>query len=267
MGKFHWKKGELDKLDKEIKKYNRRVNELLKQGFTEKQLPVTGYKKSINKDGEVERTPLYKMNYYDTRDLIIKNNENPREYLKDQFKIINIMINKKNEKTVKSKRGLELPSFTKKITELKVKEINKKREQQKEYYKQFDVTSRNQKIHQANSDVEDKFRDKKFNWKNMSRNDFDMYQKTLEEFSVTEAMRNAQYRVNFYKALEKIMTKEEYDHFKPIIDKVPSDILVKQYYVDKDMSIGFTYEKADRDLLIESIIESWSDLAKESGFL
>lgn len=248
VAKFRWRKGELEKLDKGIKQFNARLKALEKKGFSSSTLPA-------------------KMNYYETRDFIIQNNENPRKYLEEQFKMIKILRDKKNEKTVKSERGLKLPVFTKKILEIKVKAINREREKSKKYYEQFEPTSRGEKIHDSNRDTEDKFRPKKFNWKNMSTKDFEMNLKTYGEYSTLKSDRNKLYRDNFYKAMINKMTDEEFKNLKPILDNIPTDELVKQYYVDRDMSIGFFYEPSDRELLMESIIESWTNLATEKGYI
>lgn len=248
MTKFRWHKGELEKLDKGIKNFNKKINELKKKGFTELQLPE-------------------KMNYYKTRDYIIKQAENPREFLKEQFKIINTLMNKKNESVVNSERGLSVIKATYKIDEIKINAINREREKLKEFYSQFKPTSRGVPIHEKNSTVEDKFRDKKYNFEYKSKRDYEKFRNTFDEYTLTKGERDEKYRENFYLAMAHNLTYDEFAVLKPVIDAIPTEELVKQYYIDKDNSIEFFYDPSDRDLRIESTIEAWNKIAIEGGFI
>lgn len=248
MKKFRWKKGELEKLDKEIKKFNSRRNTLIKQGFDENILPE-------------------KMNYYKTRDYIIANKERPRQYLEEQFKIIDILKNKKNTTIDKAERGAKIPHFVKKIADIKINAINKEREQLRNHYQEIEKTSLGKKIHPNNKKDMDEFRPKKVNWDRMSSDDLIWNLKTYTEYDKTQADRARQYRESFYKAMVNQMTYEEFTRLKPTLDLMTDEEILEQYYKDTDMNIKFFYDESDREDRMEAIISSWNDIAREKGYM
>jgi len=248
MAKFRWRKGELDKLDKEIKKYNRTINKMIKEGFTKSQLPE-------------------KKNYYTERDKIVANEEKAREYTNELFKIFKIVDNPKNKKIVSNENNLSLPMMTKKITELKVKSINKQREKERKYYEKLETTSRNKPIHPANQkDVETEFRTKKFDFNKMDKRDWKWFQKTMGEYDRTEKEKQEQYKINFLNSIQNsdVMTPSEKIEFTNVIGKISDSKLLEMYYKDKDMDIMSNYEPSEQRDYIQSLIESWNKVAMES---
>jgi hypothetical protein len=245
---FKFKRGELDKLDKQIKKYNRKINELKRKGFHDEYLPE-------------------KLNYYKVVERIQKDPVYTRKDMQDQFKLMDVVLNKRNEKLVNSERGAVIPQFEKKQIEIKVKAINRRRKAEREKLDKLVATDRNKPI-EVDRDLNPvRIVNKKFNFKNMSKKDLEMYLKTMREFDETDRDREERYRENFYKAMRNTLTDEEYKRLKLVIDKIPTDKLLEKYYTDENMNIGFYYEPADHELKYEQILESWNSMIEDRKLL
>jgi transcriptional regulator of met regulon len=251
MSKFSFRHGELDKLDKKIKAFNRKVEQLKSQGYKENLIPE-------------------KMSYKVELAKIIHNENYVRQDFKDTFSIMDAFLKKGSEKLLKSSRGMELPKFKKKEIDIKVKRINKERAKLQKQYDLEPLTDRNEPIEMPEENKKlfraYKITPKKFNWKNMSRKDFEMFQKTLVEYDTKQDEKDKLYRENFYKALDNQLLPDDAKRIKEILDKIPTNEIVKKYYTDLNMDIDFIYDKSDYEGKIESIIESWNSLKREGGY-
>jgi len=250
MSKFRWRKGELDKLDKDINRVNRVIAKLQKQG--------------------VENLPE-KKNYYKERDTIIANNLDPREYLKELNTEIKIITDKKNTEIVKSERGLKVPLMTKKIYENKVKKINEVRQEKKERYENAIKTDRNIPLPEVNKLDRDlntnTIRPKNFNFENMSKGDWEMFVKSTEhEFRKDTEKSDLLYRTNYYKSIDSAYSPEQAKELKKILDLIPTDKLVDKYYTDKNMDINFNYLELDQQVKYSISKDAWESYRKENGW-
>jgi hypothetical protein len=251
MSKFSFRRGELDKLDKYIKKWNKKVNELRKQDYKESLIPE-------------------KKNYYTELNKILENSDYTRQQFKETFQIIEAFNKKGSEEILKSSRGLELPKFKKKEIEIKNKAINRERAKLQRELEGQPLTDRNNPVEMPEENKKlfnaNKIMPKKFNWKNMSKKDFEMYMKTLYEYDQKKEEKDLIYRNNFYKALENQLTPDDYKRIKEILDQIPTGEIVKKYYTDLNMNIDFIYESSDYEGRVEAIIDSWNSVKEQGGY-
>lgn len=251
MGKFTFRRGDLDKLDKKIKAVNKKIDKLKNKTTLKEFLPQkTSYKEELAK--------------------ILNDKEYSRQDFKDTLNIMDSFLKKDSEKMLKSNRGLKIPKFKKREIEIKVKSINKDRAKLQKEYENSTLTDRNEVLEMPEENRKNfnlsKITPKTFKWKNMSKNDYEWYLKTLTEYRQEREYRDEKYRENFYTALRNTLTGEDFERIKEILDKIPTKEIVKKYYTDLNMDIDFVYEKSDYDSRIESIIESWNSVKEEGGY-
>lgn len=251
MSKFSFRRGELDKLDKLINKYNKKVNKLKNENYNQEFIPE-------------------KMKYKTLINSIIQDKYYTRNDLKDQIQIMESFIKKDSEKMLKSSRGLQIPKFKKREIEIKVKSINRDRAQLQREYNQTVLTDRNKPIEMPEENRKNfnlsKVMPKTFKWKNMSKNDYDWYMRTMVEYRQEREYRDEKYRENFYKAIDTQLIPEHAKELKAILNSIPTREIIKKYYTDLNMDIDFIYDKSDYEGKVNEIIDSWNSLKEQGGY-
>lgn len=195
---------------------------------------------------------------------------NTRKQLNDTITMMKVFTERGSEETVKSTRGLVIPKFKIKQTQIKVKQINRERRKERKKFESMPTTDRNKVIEQGKIDYKEHMlgglQPKHFNYKNMSKKDFEMYQKTLGEYDKKETEKLELYRKNYYKAMKNQLTAKQFEKLKKTLDKIPSQVLTEKYYTDLNMSIDFYYELLDGEVKFKEMIKAWNSVKKEGGY-
>lgn len=243
---MRYSKKDEEKLKKKVRNYNAKINRLKKKGYDENLLPQ---KKKLKEERE-------------------KAKHGERKDFNNLLKSVNSFLSRGSEELVKTKRGLQLPKF--KIAEIKTKlrKVNNERKKQREKYKSIEITDRNKTgvqgmINERSMNI-NKLEDKHFNFKNMSKKDFEYFEKTLNnEVNTKLDEKNRRYRENYYKAMEKAFSKEQFENLKNVVDKISTDKLVEKYYTDVNMDIDYYYDETEQEIKYEEILNAWNDVYKE----
>lgn len=242
MGEIRWREKDKQLLKKKVRNYNSKINRLIKKNY------------------DIELIPE-KMNYKE----LTKNIKN-RSQFNDTIKIVNAMTKRGSEEKVKSNRGLTLPRFTINKIKTEVRAINRARQKTKKKYENLQPTDRGQKLDEGMKEYRDmnvnKIRDKKFNFKNMSRKDFDFFKKTMGEYNIDTSKKDNQYRQNYYKSLRNNLTDEQYKKIVNVLNNLPTDVLVEKFYTDLNVNIGFNYDEFQQETKYKEIIKAWKRISK-----
>jgi hypothetical protein len=242
---MRWRKKDESTLRKKVKNYNSKINRLKKKGYDETLLPE-------------------KLNFKELRE-----NLNDRRLFNNQVKIMDAMTKRGSEQTVKSDRGLVLPKFTIEEVKIKLSDINRERRKRKKEYEGKGFTDRNKKIPNTeqvkNSMNTKELKNKYFKFKNKSKNDFEMFKRTLNEYGDTVGQRNKDYRRNYYYSIFSNYTKEQSADIINVLEQLDNNTLVDKYYTDRNMDIKYNYEKSNNDKRFKVLKDAWKSVVKENN--
>lgn len=240
------KKDEI-KLKKLVRNYNNKINRLNKKGLDANYIPS-------------------KLKLKNERELI-KNGE--RIDFNERIKYYESFLKRGSEKLVKSNRGLVLPKYEIDQVNIMLKKINRNRRKRKKAYENEPLTDRNKKINQANKEMlknlsVNELKDKKFNFKNKSKKDYEKFKNSLSEYYQTQEERNKLYRENYYKAINTVFNIDQSEKIIKVLDELSTDTIVDKYYNDINMDIDFVYEPSELSLIYKDTLNAWKKELKKS---
>lgn len=248
MGNIRWRKSELKDLQKKINNYNAKIKRLQKKNYAEDLLPE-------------------KISFAKIRDSITN-----REDYKRELELIKSFTNRYSENIAfKSDRGAKIPVFMKKQIEIKLKQINKLREEEKSIFGNLEATDRGKgmgvkaidtsltNIHHLNP--------KQFKKEHMSRKDLWAFNESLKEYDIKKDKRYSMYKSSYYKAIYSVfgdgLGEDKAEELIEILEQLPPEKIIEKYYTDINMDIDFIYERVDLILRYEALMESWSSTLKK----
>lgn len=242
MASIKWRKKDEISLKKKVKSYNSKIARELKKGTSTELLPE-------------------KVSFKELKKKVATRKDFNREMdLLDDFTTRYAM------NVTKTSRGGLVPNWLRKQTETKVKEINKRRAEQRKIYENTEVTDRNKPLGVQAKEFKEKnlaqFNPKKVNFDNMSRKDIEAFKKGLIEYDITKQQKDNLYRENLYKSIENTYSEEQARKLKNILDKLDTDTIVGKYYTDINMDIDFNYDPNEANLRYGELFNAWSDVLK-----
>lgn len=248
---IRWRKGDAEKLDKEIKRFNAKVNRTKKKHPDLAEfLPET-----IKKE---EKARLLKE---------IKSA--PRSEFKKQLNSLSRFSEKGAEKTVTSKTGNVVTKWEKKEVSLKVAQINRERTKERTVAENLDVTTQGKSIGfkrgQMGSERMNELKPKPFNFdKIKGGKEWEKYKETVNKQTSYDAKtrRLEDYKSNYIKGLKGAFGDYASDIIE-IVESLPADVVVKTHYAEQEATITFFYEKQDMDLKLDVLSNIWQGAMEE----
>jgi|GEM_PF-4672857 len=237
-----WRAKDEKLLASKVKNFNSKIDRLKKKGFDETLLPE-------------------KKNYKELRSKI----DNRRTF-KAEMDIIGGLTKRGSEKVNKTNRSAFIPDFAKEEIRVKLREINYERMKLKHEMQNMEGTHIGQKTGTLAKEISalnvNDIHKKKFNFKNMSKKEYEKFRLQLGEYSLSRDEKDKNYRTHFYKALENLLTEEEYNKLTGLMNEITTDTLVKAYYTDTTLHIAFRYDPLEREKIFDIYMKGWNRVLK-----
>jgi hypothetical protein len=241
MSLFRWKKGEHENWIKKINRFNRKVEQAKKSGYSA-ELPD-------------------KISYTQTLKSILSNKDYTRREFNNQMKMIDIFLEKDSLEVVKSKRGANAPKWQlEQIKKVILPDINKTH---------FEV----KKIGEEKSGFKEKAdlnpnetRKRKLNFENKSQKDFEMFVQTFSDYNNPTETIIKRTKEGYYKAVENEMGGENNPHalaIKGLLDQLPDDVIMANAIYNPNTEFRFVYSKDDEIIRYKKIKNAWTKIYKD----
>lgn len=227
-------------LQSELKKYNKKIDNMLQAGYSPLAVPK---KKTLR---ELKKNITTATDY--NRELAgIK-----RIHRKNAFDIIS------NDK------GAEITRYQLNETMRHVRQVNKEIRKQREWYESLDVTVKGKKQGIKNKDIPqtDKYRyeEKKFDFEKKTKKDLEKF------FEMVDGMLDKGYRNrtdeqwidNYKKSTFNKTSDEDAKYIKKLMGKLTQKQIIEVFYSDRNASINVYYEPTDDYTeMVDNVKETW----------
>jgi hypothetical protein len=238
---FKWGKGEHEEWYRKIKAFNRKIDKAKKEGYA----------------GEL---PL-KINYRERLNNILNEKEYSRTEFNNQKKAIDIFLEKDSLEIVKSKRGAIAPKWElDTINKVILKDINKNNLEFKKQAEKIVGKKEKTKL----NDNETRIRKLKFD--NKSKNDFEMFIETFNDFNKDITTKNNEIKAGYLKAIKNEIGGEENINAKAlnaIIEKLPVEVVSANAILNERTEFNFIYSKDEYDKRFKILHNEWTKIYKK----
>ena len=236
---FSWKKGEHENWFSKINRFNRKVEQAKKNGYT----------------GELPE----KISYAKTLKSILSNKEYTRREFNNQMKMIDIFLEKDSLEVVKSKRGAKAPKWQiDQIKKVILPDINKSNKELKKIGVEKSGFKEKSKLNPNET------RKRKLNFENKSQNDFDMFIKTFNDFNKPTELKMSQTKEGYLKAIKNELGKSTPQSLalQGIVDQLPPDIVFANATYNPNTEFRFVYSKDEADVRYKKLRNTWRKILK-----
>lgn len=237
-------------------KWRKKDEELLKKKLAN----YMSKRRRVEKKGNIPTELLPERKTYKQ----LKKEITTREQFNTEISLLDSFLARHSTNSFKTNRGAVIPYYLKHQTEIKLEVINKQRRQQKREYGNMSATDRNKRMGKLAKNVKElnvsHIREKKFNFKNMSRKELQMFMVSVQAYKTTVDEKNEMYRANYYEALDEELTPEQSEEIKKILSKMPTKTLIYKFYTDLNLDIDFVYSLTEQEQKFEILRDAWTEL-------
>lgn len=248
--KFRWRKGEHENWIKKINRYNRKIDKAKKEGY--------------------ENTLPEKISYKDSLKKILSSKEYSRREFNNQMKMIDIFLEKDSLTLEKSKKGAIAPKWQlEQISKVILPDINKTNQQYKKMAEKITGIKEKDKLN------DNATRKRKLNFDYKSKNDFEMFVQTFNEFNKSIESRTQKTKEGYLKALANEIggansedkmadyNKVGYLALTGILETLPDDVIAANALYNRKVQFDFVYSCDDMKNRFKNIREEWINIAKD----
>lgn len=249
-----WRKSDAEKLNKEVQRFNVKVNRT---------------KKAHPELADILPDTIKKA---DKQKMIEELKQLPRSEYKKEINTLDRFTKKGAEKAVTSKTGNTVTRWERKEVALKVAQINRERTKERTANENMEVTSRGEKIGMKRGEMGSErmngLNPKKFNFdKIKGGKEWEKFKESVyKQASPLERQKIMQtYKDHYLKGLDEYGGYA--DDIKALVDKLPADVVVNTYYSEQEATIKFIYEGLeglqDKDVVLDTLRAIWEKALAE----
>jgi thymidine phosphorylase len=237
-----WRQSDEERLNKEIKRFNAKIDrELKKHPEKEDLLPQKLRKKEVKADTQ------------------------ERKELNNLFNSINRFMKRNATDVMTNKNGVQTTKWEKNEIAIKVAVINRHRALERKIVENTPATDRGVLTGQKRGEMGDirtqELQPKKFNFENIkSIKDWDKFVESVEKQASTSYITGKMelYKANYIQALENSnLPPYLAEQIKEIVVSLPADLVVKTYYSEEQAAIKFVYDVFEAIARGEIILSVW----------
>lgn len=249
--KINWRKGDAEKLTKEIERFNAKIYRTRK-----------AHPESIDILPDLIRAD-------DKAKMVEELQNKTRSEFNKTLKSMDRFLKRGTEKEIVSATGNRVTRWEKNEVAIKVAQINRERTKERKAIENMDATSQGQNLGlkrgEMGSERLNELKPKKFDFNKIKGGkEWEKFKAAIDKLSSPEAkdQRKEDYKTNYLKAMENAYG----EHGKEIIEMIkglPADVVVKTYYKEQEATIDFHYELQEMQLKLDILYNIWQGVKED----